>query len=238
MIRSGTTLVEQILSSHPDVTPGDEMRFWIENGPAIIDGQTGALDAELSLRLSGEYSAYLERISKGAPHVTDKMPLNYLLLGLIHLLFPKAPIIHCRRDPADTCVSIFMTPFAAPPDFAYRQSEIEFAYEKYVELMGYWKEILPAGRVLDVDYESLIYSSESEIRRLLDYCNLEWNPSCLTPELNERAVNTPSRWQVRQPIYSQFDWPRSPLPSVVSRPPKIERGGTVPLPAKDLFSAL
>lgn len=201
MIRSGTTLVEQVLSSHPDVAAGDELRFWIENGPAVIERETGAFDPERALHLQAAYLGLLDRIGNGLPRVTDKMPLNYMVLGLVHLLFPEAPIIHCRRAPADTCVSIYMTPFAAPPDFAYDRGDIEFAYREYVKLMRHWTEILPPGRILDVDYEDLVSAPEPVIRRILDYCSLEWDDRCLRPEENARAVDTPSRWQVRQAIY-------------------------------------
>jgi len=201
MIRSGTTLVEQIVSAHPQVAAGDELRFWVEKGPAVV---SEAFNADLAADLAMEYRALLERIGRGRPRVTDKMPLNYMLLGLLHLLFPEAPIIHCKRNPADTCVSIYMTPFAAPPpDFAYDRGDIEFAYREYRKAMDYWKSILPEGRIYEVEYEELTSQPEPAIRDLVAHCGLPWDDGCLRPQENPRAVDTPSRWQVRQPIYTR-----------------------------------
>ena len=133
--------------------------------------------------------------------VTDKMPMNYMVVGLIQLLFPNAPIIHCRRDPVDTCLSIYMTPYAAPPDFAYDREDIAFGYREYQRVMAHWSRALPVGRMLEVQYEELVEDPEPNIRRLLEYCGLSWDPACLSPEKNERVVDTPSKWQVRQPMY-------------------------------------
>jgi hypothetical protein len=124
-----------------------------------------------------------------------------MLLGLIHLLFPQAPIIHCRRSPADTCLSIWMTPFWPAPDFAYDRSEIVFAYRLYERAMKTWKAALPPGRLLEIDYEILVTEPEPTIRKLLGHCGLEWDETCLNPGAGQRAVETPSRWQVRQPFY-------------------------------------
>ena len=200
MIRSGTTLVEQILSRHPSVQAGGEIRYWIESGPAtLIQGH--AYNVELGGYLAWDYVASLSRVAEGRPFVTDKMPLNYMLAGLLHFLFPNAPIIHCHRNPIDTCLSILMTPYAAPPDFAYDREDIAFAYREYQRVMAHWHEAMPPGRMLDLRYEDLVSDPEKSVRELLGYCQLDWDEACLSPEKNERAVDTPSRWQVRQPVY-------------------------------------
>lgn len=201
MIRSGTTLVEQIVSRHPDVFAGGEMRFWLENGFSVILPGSPGLNAELAEFLGLEYLSAIQKFAPNANRFTDKMPLNAMLIGLIHLLFPNAPIIHCLRSPVDTCLSIYMTPHAAPPDFAYDRDDIAFAYREYRQIMSHWKGSLPSGRMLEVRYESLVEDPEPNIRRILEYCGLGWDPACLSPERNERAVDTPSKWQVRQPMY-------------------------------------
>ena len=201
MIRSGTTLVEQILSRHPAVEAGGELRFWVDNGFAVILPGAPGFNAELGEFLGIEYLSALEKMSPQDVRVTDKMPMNYMVVGLIQLLFPNAPIIHCRRDPVDTCLSIYMTPYAAPPDFAYDREDIAFGYREYQRVMAHWSRALPVGRMLEVQYEELVEDPEPNIRRLLEYCGLSWDPACLSPEKNERVVDTPSKWQVRQPMY-------------------------------------
>lgn len=201
MIRSGTTLVEQIISRHPSVSAGGEIRFWIDKGPTTLIPGSNMFNTELAGFLALEYLASLNRVAPGTTRVTDKMPLNYMLAGLIHALFPNAPIIHCRRNPVDTCLSIYMTPYAAPPDFAYDRDSIAYAYRDYLRIMQHWREVMPEGRMLEVDYESLVDEPEISVRKMIAYCGLDWDPACLSPERNERTVDTPSRWQVRQPIY-------------------------------------
>ncbi len=201
MIRSGTTLIEQILSRHPKVHAGGELPFWIKNGPTTVDLSAHVFNARMGATVRDRYLQLMNHLGPGFEHVTDKMPLNYMLLGLIHLLFPQAPIIHCRRSPADTCLSIWMTPFWPAPDFAYDRSEIVFAYRLYERAMKTWKAALPPGRLLEIDYEILVTEPEPTIRKLLGHCGLEWDETCLNPGAGQRAVETPSRWQVRQPFY-------------------------------------
>ena len=201
MIRSGTTLAEQIISRHPDVLAGGELRFWVDNGFSVLLPGSPGFNAELAEFLGLEYFASLQTLTRGDCRVTDKMPMNYMLVGLIHLLFPNAPIIHCQRNPIDTSLSIYMTPYAAPPDFAYDRDDIAFAFREYQRVMSHWTRALPPGRMLDVQYESLVEDPEPNIRRILDYCSLDWDSACLSPEKNDRVVDTPSKWQVRQPMY-------------------------------------
>jgi tetratricopeptide (TPR) repeat protein len=201
MMRSGTTLVEQILSSHPRVEARGEQQFWMKRGSEAFAAQTGKLDGSKVHRLA---AAYLEDLSKPYPeasHLTDKMPDNYLALGLIHAAFPEARIIHTRRNPIDTCISIYTTPNRTSDPYANDRENIVFAYEQYLRLMAHWRKVLPADRLLEVDYESLVANPEPITRAMIDFCGLEWDEACLHPEDNERAVATPSVWQVRQPVY-------------------------------------
>jgi tetratricopeptide (TPR) repeat protein len=201
MIRSGTTLVEQIISRHPAVWPGGELRFWIDNGFAVLLPGSPGFNAELGEYLGLEYLSALQKLAPNSEKITDKMPMNYMVVGLIHTLFPNAPVIHCIRNPVDTCLSIYMTPYAEPPDFAYDRGDIAFAYREYRRVMSHWSRSLSAGRMLEVSYEALVEEPEPNIRRILEYCGLGWDPACLSPEKNDRVVDTPSKWQVRQPMY-------------------------------------
>ena len=201
MPRSGTTLVEQILSSHPDVAPGGELSFWGERNDAGI----GIFDATTKpgavRRLADDYLAVLRAISPEAARVTDKMPFNFGMLGVIRQVFPRAAIVHCRRHPVDTCLSIFMTDFETTIDFAGDRSSLVFFYRQYQRLMAHWREVLPPDRSIEVDYEELVADPEPLTRRLIATCGLEWNEACLAPHRNQRRITTASLWQARQPIY-------------------------------------
>jgi len=192
MLRSGTTLVEQILSSHPEVYGAGELSFFLER-----------LDTPLSEigSIGSDYVRRLQPASPGAKRIVDKMPHNYAAIGLIRLSLPNARIIHVQRTPADTCLSIYATPFLAAPEFGHDKSHIAFAYREYVRLMDYWRTVLPPSAILHVEYERLVEDQEAETRRMVEFSGLDWSESCLHPELNQRAIETPSRWQVRQPMY-------------------------------------
>ena len=202
MIRSGTTLVEQIVSAHAEVSAGGELRFWGGKGALLTDLEAGAFEAADSARIGDDYCGMLRRLAPGARRVTDKMPTNFLLLGLIYLILPNARIIHCRRSPVDTCLSIYMTPFSNLPDFAYDRDTIAFYWEQYARLMAHWRHVLPPNRFLEVDYEDLVAQREGVTRKIIAFCGLDWDEGCLRPETNERIVRTPSAWQVRQPVYT------------------------------------
>jgi tetratricopeptide (TPR) repeat protein len=201
MIRSGTTLAEQILSSHPAVGAGGELPFWGKQGTLLAEMEAGRFDAARTRELADAYGSFLARLAPDASRVTDKMPTNYLLLGLIHAAFPRARIVHCRRDPRDTCLSIYVTPFDDLPDFAGDRGSIAFYYKQYARLMRHWHSVLPPESIFELDYEALVADREAMIRRLVAFTGLEWNDACLRPEQNPRAVATPSMWQVRQPVY-------------------------------------
>jgi tetratricopeptide (TPR) repeat protein len=195
MPRSGTTLVEQIISSHPMVGAGGELRFWNERATGVIDGQMTIHG------LAADYLALLRRIAPGALRVTDKMPFNFLWAGLIHAALPNARIIHCQRDPIDTCLSMYFTRFATRQDFAYDRGDLAFYYRQYERLMTHWRRVLPLDRLLEIDYDALTANPEEHTRRLVAFCGLEWDDACLAPERNQRVVRTASMWQARQPVY-------------------------------------
>lgn len=200
MIRSGTTLTEQILSSHPRVGGAGELSFWRD--VVVEERRAGGDPWRNAAEKAGRYLELLRSVDPGAERVTDKMPANFLALGLIHLVLPNARIIHCRRDPVDTCLSIYMTPFRVSPDFGHDRDTMVFYYRRYEELMDHWRSVLPADRFLEIDYEELVSEGEPVIRRMVEFIGLEWDDACLRHEENEHAITTPSRWQARQPLYT------------------------------------
>jgi hypothetical protein len=133
--------------------------------------------------------------------VTDKMPFNFGLLGVIRQVFPRAAIVHCRRHPIDTCLSIFATDFEATIDFAADRGSLVFFYDQYQRLMAHWRAVLPAERFIEIDYEALVADPEPLTRRLVAACGLAWDDACLAPQRNQRRIATASVWQARQPIY-------------------------------------
>ncbi len=201
MIRSGTTLVEQIISSHPAVGAGGELPFWGERAQYAVD----ALDASFAERalagLAADYCRLLRALTPGAVRVTDKMPTNFMLLGLIRLAMPGARIIHCKRNPIDTCLSIYMTPYQRSPDFAHDRETIIAYYREYKRLMTHWRSVLSTDRFFEVSYEDLVTNRERVTREIIAFCGLDWDDACLYPEKNARSVATPSMWQARQPVY-------------------------------------
>jgi tetratricopeptide (TPR) repeat protein len=202
MPRSGTTLVEQIVTSHPAVTAGDEIPIWVGRGAGLeaVDGP--AFTVEAADTLAEEYLALLRRIGPSANRVTDKLPFNFRRLGLIHTLLPNARIIHCRRHPVDTCLSIYSILFKARLDFVGNKADLAFYHQQYARLMDHWRVVLPADRLIEVDYERLIADREAETRRLIAFTGLDWDDACLQPERNLRTVRTASAWQARQPVYT------------------------------------
>jgi tetratricopeptide (TPR) repeat protein len=201
MPRSGTTLVEQIISSHPDVAAGGELNYWNERGAAWHKAGADGGDASFIEQAAAGYLEVLREIGPKAARVTDKMPFNFIWAGLIHLAFPAATIIHCRRTPIDTALSIHQTLFHPGLPFPTGGPELVAYFRTYQRLTDHWRKLLPADRFVEVDYEELTRDPEPVIRRIIAASGLDWNDACLTPELNPRAVRTPSKWQTRQKIY-------------------------------------
>ena len=201
MPRSGTTLVEQIVSMHPEVGAGGELNFWNERGAAWH--RTGAAGNEMPFlaKAAADYLGVLRAIAPKAARVTDKMPFNFLWAGLIHLAFPRSVIIHCRRSAVDTALSIHQTHFNPGLAFPTGGTELVAYFRCYQRVTDHWRRVLPADRFIEVDYEELTREPEPIIRRLIAASGLTWHDACLRHERNPRAVKTPSKWQTRQPIY-------------------------------------
>lgn len=210
MPRSGTTLTEQILGSHSRVQPLGELDTFskLATGVRPADKEGVSYPHTVKDYLPGVFKEigrlYLE-LSGGdasAPlFFTDKMPENFKFLGLIHLVFPNAKIIHCRRDPIDTCISCFMQNFASGQFFSYDLAELGKYYRDYAALMDHWEKVLP-GRFLTVQYEDTVADLESQARRLLDHCGLPWEDQVLEFHKTDRPVWTASAGQVHKPIYT------------------------------------
>jgi tetratricopeptide (TPR) repeat protein len=201
MPRSGTTLVEQIISNHPGVGAGGELHFWNERGAAWRQSDEPRADAPFFAKAAADYLSVLRAIAPKAARVTDKMPFNFLWAGLIHVVFPRAVIIHCRRAAVDTALSIHQTHFHPSLAFPTGGAELVMYFRSYHRLVDHWRSVLPQDRFIEVDYEELTGAPEPVIRRIIAACGLEWDDACLRPESNPRAVRTPSKWQARQPIY-------------------------------------
>ena len=206
MPRSGTTLIEQIMASHPQVfgagelpNLGNAVQDILGSGvfpDAIVD-----LSADRFRQLGRRYVAEISRLAPFATHIIDKTPSNFTFAGLIHIALTNARIIHAMRNPADTCVSCFSKRFAHGQYYSYSLEELGRYYRHYQELMDHWRRVLPPARILDVRYEDIVADLEGQSRRILAHCGLEWNPRCLAFHETERPVRNASAAQVRQPIY-------------------------------------
>lgn len=201
MPRSGTTLVEQIISSHPQVRAGGELNFWNERGAAWHAGRAAQNEESLLTQAAAEYLALLKSLGPKAARVTDKMPFNFLWAGLIHRVLPHATIIHCRRAAIDTALSIHQTLFHPTLALPTGGQKLVDYFRSYERISRHWRAVLPPDRYLEVSYEELTRAPQAVIRRLIEGCSLPWDDACLHPEKNARAVKTPSKWQTRQPIY-------------------------------------
>ena len=201
MPRSGTSLTEQILASHPAVFGAGEVAFWNTAYEAYrgAEGPEGASVARIPV-LASDYLARLASISEAAPRVVDKMPGNFMYSGLIHAALPRARIIHIRRHPLDTCLSIYFQNFFNMGPYTNDLDDLAHYYGEYVRVTSHWREVLPATALLEVPYERLIADQEHWTRRMLDFIGLPWDPKCLDFHRTDRVVITASRWQVRQPL--------------------------------------
>jgi tetratricopeptide (TPR) repeat protein len=208
--RSGSTLIEQILASHSQVEATHELpeggrlvRFIDRSRKRKKTYPEAALefDAQAWRELGQRYDEQTRRYRHGAPRFIDKMPNNFALVGLLQLAMPHARFINAVRDPRDTCLSCYRQLFARGQSFTYDLTELGEYYLEYVRMIEHWHAVLP-GRVLDVRYENVVADLEAETRRLLEFCDLEWEAACLDFHKTQRAVRTASSEQVRQPIYS------------------------------------
>ncbi len=210
MPRSGTTLIEQILASHPEIFGAGELRLFEQAADAIGDALPLSppfpemvldMSAERFRTLGARYLDKLVQRAPGAARITDKMPANFLFAGLIHLALPNAAIIHAIRDPLDTCASCFAVHFTRGQPHTYDLAELGRYYRHYRALMAHWHRVLPPGRIIDVHYEELVGDLEGVARRIIAHCGLAWDARCLDFHRTERSIRTASATQVRQPIY-------------------------------------
>ena len=211
MPRSGTSLVEQILASHADVFGAGEindlrMVFESITGPddkeplrKFPDVLTG-LDDQAFTNLGNQYLARIRKYSSDAKFITNKMPHNFLHIGFIRLILPNARIIHCTRDPMDSCLSIYKTHLVKGHRYSYDLSELGQYYRMYLELMDYWQDTLP-GFIYDQNYEELVKSPKEQVQNLLRHCALPWDDDCLNFHQTRRRIGTASSAQVNRPIY-------------------------------------
>ncbi len=211
MPRSGTTLTEQIIASHPDVHGAGELHDLLRisernitgsNVPIVFPDNLRALNQETLSTWGAEYIAGLKQRAPTAKRITDKMPTNFFAVGLIHLMLPHAKIIHVNRNPVDTCLSCYTRLFHRKQEHTYDLAELGRFYVLYARLMDHWRKVLPTGAFLDVQYEDIVADQEGQARRLIEYCGLAWNAACLDFYNTKRSIRTASVTQVRRPIYA------------------------------------
>ncbi len=211
MPRSGTTLIEQIIASHPMVHGAGELQTFNDVVLTVrgLDGNTipypefvPSLDASALRQIGARYLAEVRKLAPTGERVTDKMPSNYYFAGLIHLALPNAKLIHSVRNPVDTCISCFSKLFTAEQNHTYNLAELGRYYRRYDRLMAHWHRVLPAQSILDVRYEDVVADLEAQARRIIAHCGLPWDDRCLSFHKTDRPIRTASATQVRQPIYN------------------------------------
>jgi hypothetical protein len=230
MPRSGTSLAEQILASHPEVFGGGEIVFWSSAYDTYREvKRRGHSAAELLPVFAADYLSQLRSLSPDAARIADKMPVNFMYAGLIHAALPRARIIHMRRHPIDTCLSIYFQNFFNLGPYANDLHALAHYYQEYRRITQVWRTMLPESALLEVPYEGLVMEQEHWTRRMLEFLGLPWDPACLDFHRTERAVITASRWQVRQQIHtaSTARWRHyeryiSPLKELMADGPDLE----------------
>jgi Flp pilus assembly protein TadD len=235
MPRSGTSLAEQILASHPAVFGAGELSFWKTAAPSV-----GAASPSPALMesLAAGYEGLLGRLAPEHRCVVDKMPANFLHLGMIHAALPDARIIHMRRHPIDTCLSIYFQNFHLVHSYSNDLDDLAHYYDEYRHLMGHWLSVLPPATILEVPYEALVSDPETWSRRLVEFTGLPWDEACLESHRTRRTVRTFSRWQVRQKIntrsverwrrYAAHVGPLLRLDPAASAAPIVNEAGGIP----------
>ena len=201
MIRSGTSLLNQVLSSHPLVGSVGEPWFWIRETTQW--GSEPGTDIAFE-KVSDLANQYLSKVVGNHPNLgwmVDKMPINFRGLGLIHTAFPNSKIIHLTRSPLDTCMSIYSNHFGTSTTWAYKQATIREFYSEYLRNMATWRSLIPNESLYEVAYENLLQNPKLEFQRIFEFCEIPWDERCLDFASNENSIQTPSRWQARQPLY-------------------------------------
>ena len=200
MPRSGTTLVEQIVSSHSQVTGAGELSFATQLGAPIAQGLSDS-NTDSLLNFREKYLKKLNSVSNGNLMITDKMPQNFLYIGLLAAAFPEAKIIHVKRNPAAVCWANYKQVFESKSiGYCYAIDDVITYHKLYENLMDFWTNKL-SNRIYKLDYELLTVNQEKETRRLIEYLGLDWDEKCLSPQNNTRSVATASNVQVRQKVY-------------------------------------
>jgi len=211
MPRSGSTLVEQVLSEHSQVYGAGELKYLNNLIQRPIKNQLSTLyypeniyhlSPEICRAITDNYVTYLQHHAPKAIRITDKMPYNFIAIGLIHALFPNAKIIHVKRNPIDTCLSCYTKLFTEGQLYSYDLTELGQYYQCYERIMNHWRSILPSDAWLEIEYEAMVNNLEAEAQRLIEFCDLAWEPACLDFYQSKRQVRTASFIQVRQPIYT------------------------------------
>lgn len=205
MPRSGTSLLEQMLASHSEVGGAGELQTWptlVEQRRHLLIGTEEPCPDELNDCATLALAALRQCFSNKPARVIDKLPSNFLFLGLIHQVFPNARILHIRRNPVDTCLSIFFQNFGALHTYSHNFDDLAHYYRQYRRLMAHWRQVLPSDRLIEIRYEDLITEPEREVRRALAHLGLAWEPACLDFQNTHRSVGTASNWQVRQGLYT------------------------------------
>ena len=242
MPRSGTTLVEQILASHPKIFGAGELEEFrkavaslrVSNGALSFPEGVPALSAQQLRQLGTNYLDAVGAAASGAERITDKLPENFSFVGLIHLALPNARIIHMRRDPIDTCLSCFSLLFDAGQPYCYDLGELGRYYRAYQMVMEHWRQVLPAGVMLDVQYEEVVADVERQARQIVAHCGLEWDDACLAFYKTQRPIRTASASQVRQPIYRTSVGRWKPYQHLLQ--PLIKELGVAAYPRLDRFA--
>ena len=209
MPRSGTSLVEQIISSHSNVVGGGEMpimsnlvkKNFIDNKKISINKLIELTETPSKmLSVANEYFNFVNYFDVGDKIIIDKAPLNFRWIGFIKILFPNAKIIHCHRDPKNNCLSMYKNLFEASLEFTYNEEDLIKFYKAYQDLLNFWQS-KDNNNLINVSYEELIANSESEIRRIIKDCGLLWEENCLLYYKNKNPIKTMSTAQARKPIY-------------------------------------
>jgi tetratricopeptide (TPR) repeat protein len=209
MPRSGTTLIEQVLASHPKVFGAGELMAFAQSVASVaapsatiqFPESVASMADDRFRELGAHYLAAIRPLAPGAERITDKMPANFRFAGLIHLALPDAKLVHVRRDPVDTCVSCFSKLFTGSQPYAFDLGELGRYFAGYERLMAHWRRVLLPGVMLEVQYEEVVADFERQARRIVAHCGLAWDPRCLAFHQTQRPVLTASSAQVRQPIY-------------------------------------
>jgi tetratricopeptide (TPR) repeat protein len=202
MYRSGLTLLDRILSSHPEVGSAGNLGFWTDPSRDVFIGPKRSVAPGRAASLGREYERILQETAPGKRYVVDRTANGYLALGQMHMAMPKARIIHIRRNALDTCLSIYVTQNDLL-EFAGDRRRILNAYEEYSNLMDHWKTVIPSDRFLEIDYEQLVQEPETSIRAILPFLGIEWSEACLHPEQQKLLTRVPGFWQLHQQIFTE-----------------------------------